>query len=276
MTMETPSYVTTSSCPAFDVGRFDPEKHRDRKSVRVSGNLKRAHIETSSPAFPSRDVPWVPELVPGSVTVDGNGHVMIESDALDASAKDTLAADFERALRDAGLVMPAEKGKRYQTESYVALDRAEAERLAKVDGGSIREADAELLHANGEWAFWSDGKFTTSIGLPRWATQIRSLSRAAESLISECRGSDSGPPKEIGGYKALADVASFTTTTVSEGPPKGVWARAKIDRLDLVMRDGSTRTIYRFTEGYFEGYACDLGETAESVTPRPLTYAEED
>ena len=135
---------------------------------------------------------------------------------------------------------------------------------------AILVSEATILHATGDWAFWSDGRFSTAIGLPVWATQIRSLAPAAVDLISASRGSDSGPPTAIGGYKALADVVACVESTVAVGPPRGHYHRATLERLDLTMRDGSTRTIYRYTMGYCEGYVYELGPTIDSVLPEVM------
>ena len=151
------------------------------------------------------------------------------------------AGEFARALRDAGILKPIGPGKRFLTRHYCTIDREEAERLARLDGGPVVEADAAILHATGEWAFWSDGKFTTAIGLPTWAQKTRSLPDTAVTLITEARGSDSGEPKAIGGYAALARVASYTETPVSVGPSRGHYHRATVTRLDCVLVDGTSR-----------------------------------
>lgn len=157
-----------------------------------------------------------------------------------------------------------ERARRYLSRWYVALTRGDAERHAQIDGGPIRVADAEIVHATREWTLWSDGWLTTSVGLPRWAQEIRSLSRDAENLVGECRGSDSGPPAV--GYALLVQVAVvLRTETVVCGAQRGVYRAATIDRLAVQMLDGSERELVRYSEGYPEGYLCEIYETLEAL-----------
>ena len=58
---------------------------------------------------------------------------------------------------------------RYITKRYVAVSWSEAVRLAKLDGTSLRDIkcqrNIELLHRTDWWAWWSDERLTTAIGL---------------------------------------------------------------------------------------------------------------
>ncbi|MEL6780365.1 MAG: hypothetical protein AAFO06_24315 [Cyanobacteria bacterium J06597_16] len=77
---------------------------------------------------------------------------------------------------------------RYMTGRYVAVDWAEALRLAQLDGtavGDIRcQQDIELLHRTDWWAWWSDERLTTAIGLPE-SLRPAHLSADATALFFE-------------------------------------------------------------------------------------------
>lgn len=77
---------------------------------------------------------------------------------------------------------------RYITRRYVAVCWTEAVRLANLDGtplGSIRcHHNLELLHRTEWWAWWSDKRLTTAIGLPELLCPER-LSADAIALIDE-------------------------------------------------------------------------------------------
>lgn len=257
--------VETIGIPAHGYGTRDA-----RDYMRVRGDTNGALVETA-PSYSYESVDWVGELVPVAVSVlDGKVTISASEDLISDVSRRCLESMFRAALRDAGLVIP-ERGKRYVAGPYVALDRAEAERLAAINRNPIVVSDADILHCTPEWCFWSDGKFTTSCGLPAWAKKVRSLAPAAVDLITSAYGSDSGQPTKVGGYKALAEVTSYTETRIDTGPSRGYYAPAKVDRLDLTLLDGSVRTIYRYTAGYCEGYAYELGNTLDDVLPRATT-----
>lgn len=94
---------------------------------------------------------------------------------------------------------------------------------------------------------------------------MRSLSDDARRLVSDVRGSDSGAPRV--GYATLIAVARIRATeTLALGPSRGVYARAEAARLTCVMTDGSVRELYQLTEGYFEGYMCEVFGSLEELT----------
>jgi hypothetical protein len=255
-----PLSVEAITCGTPSRGIYTSEATR-HPYVRVRGDAATARLEVAP--WHAFDVPveewgWAP--LAGSVTITPEGEVAITCETMDAAGLATLAADYRRALRDVGLVV-LERGRRYLTSWYACLDRREAERLAAINGSEIQVADAEIVHATGEWALWSDGRITTAIGLPRWATRVRTLAPAAERLISTCRGSDSGAPQIAGGYLALAAVVEvIEEQPIDVGESRGVYARDTTRRLRLRLRDGSERTIYERSAGYFEGYAYELAD----------------
>jgi hypothetical protein len=111
---------------------------------------------------------------------------------------------------------------RYVTRRYVAVCWTEAIRLANLDGTSLNSIRCHhnigLLHCTEWWAWWSDERLTTAIGLPReLCPEI--LSADAIALIDEVW---------IGGVIA----------------PQCSWALlAKVDRIltrerDHLFRDG--------------------------------------
>lgn len=188
----------TSAIPAHGICTREA-----RDFMRIRGNAHHAWVET----WPSRwpETAWVPAIVQASVHVGQAGEVTVTADPtiISPESRATMEGEYRRALRDAGIVVP-EKGRRYLTRHYAALDRAEAERLAGVDGtavGEIKMAEADILHASGDWIFWSDGCFTTSIGVPAWAKTVRSLSEGAELLRARPHRGDAAGRSPPGGRR---------------------------------------------------------------------------
>jgi hypothetical protein len=156
---------------------------------------------------------------------------------------------------------------------YVATDAATAAHLRDLVAGKLGKAtihgpdDVEPLHRNdpGGWVLWSDGKMTTAIGLHD-ATRPRSLTQAAEQLITLARGSDSREPEV--GWAALTEVQRVVERTVVEqGGPNGYYQPRTVERIVVEMRDGSTQIWLQTTVGYFEGYQCE-------IVPEPMPEAE--
>jgi hypothetical protein len=77
---------------------------------------------------------------------------------------------------------------RFLTRWYAAVTWSEALRLAALDNTPIavirQSSNAELVHRTEWWAWWSDERLTTAIGLPE-SLCPESLSPDAVSLISE-------------------------------------------------------------------------------------------
>jgi hypothetical protein len=259
--------IVSNGVPVRGYGQHGPE---ERRMVRVSGNASRAWLESAPPWFGvHRLVAWVPELIPGTVAIDARGEVTIASNAIEPEAARALEGIYRSELRDTRLV-ELERGRRYLTRNYVALDSPEAERHAELDHTPADEIEAsegvEIVHANGSWAFWSDGRVTTSIGLPVWATKARALSGEAARIIGAVYGSDSGRP--ACGYALLAQIAEAVgRADIWIGPAAGVYARESVEAIEVRMRDGSTKTLYQRTAGYCEGYLFEIGETLADVWP---------
>lgn len=256
--------VTTHGVPSRSIGYREAA---ESLHYRIRGDAKTAVIETAPSFWPiDKSANWTYEPVEGTVTIDDLGEVTVSSPLLEDASARSLAADYRRALRDEGLVQ-LEQGKRYKVGwHYVCLDRIEANRLAEINKtqNEITVADATPVHAENSWVLWSDGYITTSIGLPAWARKIKALSKDAAQLVSLVWGADSGRPGC--GYKTLLDVDRIENEEVIEvGPHAGVYHRATIDRLDCRMKDGSLKSLYRYTAGYPEGYACLIESSEEAL-----------
>jgi hypothetical protein len=163
---------------------------------------------------------------------------------------------------------------RYLTRWYVATDKTEALRNAEIDHTPVDEIavaeNVDPVHVTGNWIFWSDGKFTTGIGarLPRGG----SLTRDAEQLINNVRGSDSGTVE--GGLALLTRVKEILSEEeIETGPSRGVYAAERITRLRVRWIDDTESDLFIHTAGYFEGYAYDvyqsLGALRRFFQPAP-------
>lgn len=144
------------------------------------------------------------------------------------------------------------------TGRYVAVDWAEAIRLAQLDGtavGDIRcQQDIELLHRTDWWAIWSDGRLTTAIGLPEDLCP-EGLSGDAIALIDEVW---------IGG--AIAPQCGWALL----GSVEKILACEQVCTLDckgnmvyqgtLAVRfaDGKEGMLYRRYVRGSSGYQCDI------------------
>ena len=157
---------------------------------------------------------------------------------------------------------------RYLTRSYVSIDKSECARHMRIDNTPLDQIkitpDLEILHIAGEWLWWSDGRFSTGIGvsLPKGGC----LSEDAMRIISAVRGSDGGSCHLDGGMKALADIHSvISVKNVSVGPSRGHYARETVEELTIEWRNGEVRPIYIHTAGYFEGYMYDIHPSLDSL-----------
>lgn len=211
-------------------------------------------------------------LFPARVVVGGTpGEVQIDSEEIPAEIRAALAKGWTRELREEGHWWRWQKGQkltRFLTRDYAAVEEDEARRLVEIDKGGIEVSpDVELIHvgAGDNWALWSDGRITTAIGLPRHCRLAKGLSKDASRLIGDARGSDSGAPKEIGGYAFLSQVAEITSEeTVARGGDRGRYARETLTKIGLKMLDGSHTSIVVFTVGYSEGYAWEAYPSVEA------------
>ena len=155
---------------------------------------------------------------------------------------------------------------RYVTRWYVSTSRDGALRHAEIDHtpeAEIRHTEnVEPVHVASSWILWSDRKFTTSIGggLPKGGR----LTAAAERLISEVDGSDTGFVE--GGKARLAEIDQVLgTEVVRVGADRGHYASERVERYRVRWRDGHESDLFVHSAGYFEGYQLDVYDSLESL-----------
>ena len=160
---------------------------------------------------------------------------------------------------------------RFLTRRYVAVTCSEAIRLARLDGtpwSAIRRTpDIHLIHRTDWWAWWSDERLTTSVGLPE-SLCPEELSPDAVALISEVWESESPAPQC--GWAALANVhhtlerenlhvnRAFFPLQVE------IWRK-----LSVQFRHGEQGVLYgywKFAEG---DYQCDISQTLSALPEQP-------
>jgi hypothetical protein len=155
---------------------------------------------------------------------------------------------------------------RFLTRWYVAVDEAEARRLAVGDGTTqvAIVAGLELLHVEHGWALWSDGEVTTSTGLPEALRSVRSLAPAAVALISEVKHNlGGGPPQIEGGWRSLARVVEVVRDEVTEeGSAEGDFEPARVRRLVVRLDDGSERVWWVRTASRAAGVTFEISDPA--------------
>jgi len=149
---------------------------------------------------------------------------------------------------------------RYQTRRYVAVSWAEARRLAQLDGTPFDEirhvADVELIHRTDWWAWWSDERLTTAIGVPE-DLRPSGLSADAEELITDAWASDSASPQC--GWAVLVQIQRIVNQeliSVSLQVERNrliTW-----ERLTITFQDGQQSVLYRVWTGYEDGYLFDI------------------
>lgn len=156
---------------------------------------------------------------------------------------------------------------RYRTQRYVAIDEAEALRLAGIDKtpvDKIERTEASPVHVkSSDWVLWSDGRITTAIGLPQ-NCRPQSLTADAADLISSVRGSDS--PAPAFGWGPLTQVDKVVGKRLVEaGGARGAYAAETVQQWTVRMLDGSVVEWWLYTVGYFEGYAFELYASREEL-----------
>lgn len=149
---------------------------------------------------------------------------------------------------------------RYWTRWYVALTWADALRLAELDGTPAEDilyaSDVELIHRTEWWAWWSDLKMTTAIGLPQ-APQPQGLASDAAQLMSEVWESDVIEPEC--GWPLLAEVRQILNRTVIwRADQRGQYQPETWERLRVVLEADREAILYRVGQGYEDGYYCDI------------------
>ena len=152
--------------------------------------------------------------------------------------------------------------------SYVTVNESDVARLAGIFNTPPNQVqitrDLKILHRTCTWIFWSDGRFTTSIGctLPSGG----SLSPDAIALISAIRDSDGSGCNLPGGLQKLAQVAKILSEEdVMTGPSRGHYASERIQRISIEWNDGTTGELFVHTAGYFEGYLFDIYPSLEAL-----------
>lgn len=136
---------------------------------------------------------------------------------------------------------------------------ADALRLAGLDGTPAEDilyvSDVELIHRTEWWAWWSDLKITIAIGLPQ-DSQPQGLAPDAAQLISEVWESDVIEPEC--GWPLLAEVSHILNQTVIwRGEQRGRYQPETWERLRVECQNREV-ILYRVSQGYEEGYYCDM------------------
>ena len=146
------------------------------------------------------------------------------------------------------------------TKRYIAVCRTEAVRLADLDGTSLHnircDPDVALLHRTDWWAWWSDERLTTAIGLPDnlWP---KKLSPDAVELIFEVWCSGLSAPQC--GWAMLAKVKSIASREIvcanssGHNVPMSRW-----EKLTLLFEPDERGVLYchRYRDG--KAYKCDI------------------
>jgi hypothetical protein len=149
---------------------------------------------------------------------------------------------------------------RFLTRRYVAVTWAEAIRLAALDGtpwSEIQQAEeAYLLHREEWWAWWSDERLTTAIGLPE-SLCPETLSPDAVSLISEVWESFSPAPQC--GWGTLARIKEVLRRA-NGSPLQGTVPerRAVTELLIVRFTDDSEGVLQCWRRAVGEGYECHI------------------
>lgn len=154
---------------------------------------------------------------------------------------------------------------RYRTALYVASTEDAALRLAELDGtpkGRIRRADAQLLHQGKSFAFWSDGAVTDPVEFLD-GERPACLSCAAVEIFEDAAGSDSVLPRCLMTVAKISELHG--TETIECGDDRFPYDRARTDRLDVELLDGTRTSLYRYTVGYSDGYAYNLAESLDEL-----------
>lgn len=153
---------------------------------------------------------------------------------------------------------------RFLTRRYVAVTWFEALRLAALDQtpwSDIQQAeDAQLLHREEWWAWWSDEQLTTAIGLPE-SLCPQYLSPDATGLISEVFESYAGAP--ACGWATLARVEQVLSRERQPRPENtGNYDWITLERLTVRFTNDSEGVLQCWYKGYNEGFECQIERIA--------------
>lgn len=146
------------------------------------------------------------------------------------------------------------------TGRYVAIGWTDALRLAQLDGTTLEKIrhrqNVELLHCTDWWAWWSDERLTTAIGLP---DDLRpdQLSTDAESLISSVWESWQIRPQC--GWVTLANVTRISkceflqTSSSASNSVSSQW-----EKLTVLFKNGKRGVLYRHCHQDGADYKCNI------------------
>jgi hypothetical protein len=146
------------------------------------------------------------------------------------------------------------------TRHYVAIDQAEAFRLAKLDGTLLSDIrcyeNVELLHRTHWWAWWSDERLTTAIFLPD-NLRPQELSAAAAALIFEVWASTVIVPQcGWAGLAKVKRVLSCEIVCTDKGGNGAVLSRW--EKLTVLFERNVHGFLYRHYYRDELGYQCDI------------------
>ena len=150
---------------------------------------------------------------------------------------------------------------RFLTRWYAAVTWSEALRLAALDRtpiASIRQApNAELLHRTEWWAWWSNERLTTAIGLPE-SLCPESLSPDAVSLISEVWESESPAPQC--GWRTLAQVQRIlqAENISTNQSARTLSSLEQVTKLTVIFPNQEVGCLYRYVQFREESYLCNF------------------
>lgn len=160
---------------------------------------------------------------------------------------------------------------RFCTYGYCATNPAMAFRSSVIEGTpweKVRKTyDVHVIHDGGNWLFWSDGRFSTGIGMRNpLVRDRRTLSRDAAKLVSALRGSDTGRVHHPDGMVLVSRVARIVEESlVVVGASRRPYASKQVKRLDVEWTDGTRGELYEVSVGYSEGYEYDIYTVREDA-----------
>jgi hypothetical protein len=149
---------------------------------------------------------------------------------------------------------------RYMTRHYVAIDWTEAVRLAKLDSTFLSDIrchqNVELLHRTHWWAWWSDERLTTAIGLPENLQPETLSSDAVELIFGVWSGGLIAPQC---GWALLANVQHISDSQlISLGYMNSGAAVSRWEKLILIFSNENPGVLYRHCYLDRLGYKCDI------------------
>ncbi len=153
---------------------------------------------------------------------------------------------------------------RYLTDNFVAVSLSSATNLARIFNVPAEQiqvtTNIQLLHRTEWWAWWSDNKLTTTIGLPE-DYKPTYLSPCAEKLIHKICLSASGRPSC--GWARLAKIQNIISVERIAVGSSFTPIPETLDRLIVEYTDGQQGVLYALfsaehTESYFYQVSVEL------------------